>query len=325
MDFRPLSRKTEVDPPLADVSTGSGFRINAPAKINLYLHLIGRRDDGYHLLDSLIAFAAIHDVVTVRPGDGLTLAVDGPFAPAMPDEGDNLVLRAARALQAKRGLNKGAAITLTKNLPVAAGVGGGSADAAAALLGLNALWELGATERELAELGLGLGADVPACLRGEPLYAAGIGEEIEPAPALPAMGLVLVNPNRPVSTAAVFSGFDGRFIDAGDAGDAGRFDSGFDHATSFAARLAERRNDLMAPACKIEPEIDAVLGALGDADGCLLSRLSGSGPTCFGLFESEVDASGAAENISAIHPGWWVRPTRFLARAETPVNAPKRP
>ncbi|NQU72990.1 MAG: 4-(cytidine 5'-diphospho)-2-C-methyl-D-erythritol kinase, partial [Rhodospirillales bacterium] len=123
---------------MADVSTGSGFRINAPAKINLYLHLIGRRDDGYHLLDSLIAFAAIHDVVTVWPGDGLTLAVDGPFAPAMPDEGDNLILRAARALQTKRGLDKGAAITLTKNLPVAAGIGGGSADAAAALLGLNA-------------------------------------------------------------------------------------------------------------------------------------------------------------------------------------------
>ena len=317
MGFRRLSRKKEVDPPLADVTTGSGFRINAPAKINLYLHLIGRREDGYHLLDSLIAFAAIHDVVTVRPGDGLTLAVDGPFAPAMPDEGDNLVLRAARALQTKRGLDKGAAITLTKNLPVAAGIGGGSADAAAALLGLNALWELGATERELAGLGLGLGADVPACLRGEPLYAAGIGEEIEPAPALPSMGLVLVNPNRPVSTAAVFSEFNGRFTDAGDAG---RFDSGFDDAAAFAAGLAERRNDLMAPACRIEPEIDAVLDALGNAHGCLLSRLSGSGPTCFGLFESGEDASGAADDISAIHPEWWVRPTRFLARAETPVK-----
>ncbi len=287
------------------------YRINAPAKINLYLHLLDRRDDGYHLLDSLIAFAAVHDEITVRPGDGLTLRVDGPFASAMPDDGDNLVLRAARALQTARKVDAGAAITLTKNLPVAAGIGGGSADAAAALLALNALWRLDAGERELAELGLDLGADVPACLRGEPLYAAGVGEVIDPAPALPHMGLVLVNPNLPVSTAAVFSAFDGRFTGNG------RFDAAFGGMAAFAAGLAERRNDLMEPARKIEPEIDAVLGALAAVDGCLLARLSGSGPTCFGLFEAEENASGAAEKIARAHPEWWVCPTHFLECAET--------
>lgn len=294
--------------------TGSGYRINAPAKINLYLHLLDRRDDGYHLLDSLIAFAAIHDLVTVEPGEGLTLTVDGPFASFMPDGDDNLVLRAARALHSARDLDLGAAITLTKNLPVAAGIGGGSADAAAALRGLNALWGLEAGDRELAELGLTLGADVPACLRGAPLYAAGVGEVIEPAPILPPMGLVLANPSRPVSTAAVFSEFGGRFTTAG------RFDASFDGAAAFAVGLAERRNDLMEPACRIQPEIDVVLDALENTTGCLLSRLSGSGPTCFGLFESEEIASVAAGAVSALHPGWWVRSTRFLARAEAPVK-----
>jgi 4-diphosphocytidyl-2-C-methyl-D-erythritol kinase len=299
---------------LVNVSTGPGYRINAPAKINFYLHLLDRRDDGYHLLDSLIAFAAIHDVVTVHPGETLNLTVDGPFASFMPDDGDNLVLRAALALQTARGLDAGAAITLTKNLPVAAGIGGGSADAAAALLGLNALWGLEATDRELAELGLTLGADVPACLRGAPLYAGGVGEVIEPAPALPTMGLILANPNRPVSTAAVFSEFGGRFTAAG------RFETSLDGVTAFAAGLAERRNDLMEPACRIEPEINAVLDALGNAEGCLLSRLSGSGPTCFGLFETKEIASAAAISISARHPGWWVQPTHFLDRAEAPAK-----
>jgi 4-diphosphocytidyl-2-C-methyl-D-erythritol kinase len=290
------------------------YRINAPAKINLYLHLLDRRDDGYHLLDSLIAFAAIHDVVTVGSGEGLTLTVDGPFASFMPDDGDNLVLRAALALQTARGLDVGAAITLTKNLPVAAGIGGGSADAAAALLGLNSLWGLGASDRELAELGLTLGADVPACLRGAPLYAAGVGEVIEPAPILPPMGLVLANPKRPVSTAAVFSEFGGRFTKPG------RFDASFGGAAAFASGLAERRNDLMAPACRIEPEIDTVLDALGSAEGCLLARLSGSGPTCFGLFASEEIAAAAAGAVSATHPGWWVRSTRFLEDPEALVK-----
>ena len=296
------------------VRRGSGFRINAPAKINLYLHLLGRRDDGYHLLDSLIAFAAVHDVVTVSPGAGLTLAVDGPFARAMPDAGDNLVLRAAHALRSARGVTDGAAITLTKNLPVAAGIGGGSADAAASLLGLNALWRLDADDHELSELGLGLGADVPACLRGEPLYAAGVGEIIESAPALPTMGLVLVNPNIPLSTAAVFSDFDGRFTAAG------RFDARHETAKYFAAGLSERRNDLTAPARNIAREIDPMLGALDEVGDCLLSRLSGSGPTCFGLFETGAAASSAAGEISAAHPAWWVRPTRFLERAEAPVE-----
>lgn len=296
-------------------------RRSAWAKVNLTLHITGCRPDGYHELESLVVFAGVGDELEFAPAAELTLSVTGPFAPALAAMGsvagdDNLVLRAARVLRARLSIADGARIRLDKHLPVAAGIGGGSADAAAALRGLNAFWRLEATDRELSELGLGLGADVPACLRGAPLYAAGAGEMIDPAPALPAMGLVLINPNLPVSTAAVFAEFGGSFTSAG------RFDAPFEKAKDFAAALSERRNDLVTPARNIEPEINTVLDALGGAEDCLLWRLSGSGATCFGLFETENTALKAARDIAASRPNWWVRSTQFLERAEVPVQMP---
>ena len=294
---------------LSSAASVSGFRIEAPAKINLYLHVLGRRDDGYHLLDSLIAFAAVHDVVTVRHAEVLSLSIDGPFAGGLPDGDNNLVLRAARSLAPDE--TTGAVITLTKNLPVAAGIGGGSADAAAALLALAALWRIDDTAAELARIGIGLGADVPACLNGSPLYVGGIGEEIEPAPELPPMGVLLVNPMVPLSTEAVFSKFGDGFTRAA------RLGGPWTDAPDFAAELASRRNDLTGPAGAVEPAIASVLSALDEHDTCLLARLSGSGPTCFGLFGNEAEAIRAGEKIAASHTGWWVCPTLF--RSEPPV------
>jgi 4-diphosphocytidyl-2-C-methyl-D-erythritol kinase len=280
---------------------------------------MGRRADGYHLLDSLIAFAAIGDVVGVAPAEDLHLTVDGPFAPALPDDGDNLVLRAARLLQAHGGEMKGADITLTKNLPVAAGLGGGSADAAAALRALNDLWRLKLADRTLSELGLVLGADVPVCLHGRCARIGGVGEEIHAAPSLPAMGLVLINPGVAISTAEIFR----------------KFSPGHSHgppratdwrdADGLVAFLKETQNDLVVPARQAAPVIGRVLEALDevsgdDKSGCLLARMSGTGATCFGLFADHTGAAAAAAGIARNHPGWWVECTGFTDRA--PVVSP---
>ena len=181
----------------------------APAKINLYLHVTGRRADGYHELDSLVVFADLGDTVTVAPDHGLRLTIDGPFASALPAGGDNLVLRAARALADAAGVEAKAAIGLTKRLPVAAGLGGGSADAAAALGALAALWGIEAGSEMLEDFARGLGADVPACLGGRPAFVGGIGEALSPAPPLPPAWVVLANCGRALSTAAVFAAYAG--------------------------------------------------------------------------------------------------------------------
>ena len=203
----------------------AAFRIDAPAKINLYLHILGRRSDGYHQLDSLIGFTEAHDLLEVRAAPGLSLVVEGPFAGALSDVDDNLVMRAARNLRSWADIDAGAALLLDKKLPVAAGLGGGSSDAAAALRALTRLWNLDIGADELARLGAMLGADVPACLAGTPLYAGGIGEIIEQAPPLPPIGVVLVNPGVALSTAAVYGARGGPFSQPaprfGAAGDAG--------------------------------------------------------------------------------------------------------
>ncbi len=290
------------------------MQIVAPAKINLYLHVLGRRDDGYHLLDSLIAFAAARDTLTVRTADALSLTIEGRFAGALPDSGDgNLVLRAAAALIEGAGRARGAHITLTKDLPVASGIGGGSSDAAAALKLLNEFWRLGRSPAELARLGAALGADVPVCLHGATAYIGGIGEAVDAVPALPAVGVVLVNPAIAVSTSSVFAALAGSFSEPA------RVEYTPYDAASLAVALAARRNDLTAPAADLAPVINDVLSALGAQPGCLLSRLSGSGATCFGLFSDSVAARHAADGISAAHDDWWVVETRFLDHAPLPV------
>ncbi len=269
------------------------------AKVNLYLSVTGRRSDGYHELDSLVVFAGLGDHLDFAPADRLELKLAGPFAAALPAGADNLVMRAAEALAREAGVAPGARIRLTKRLPAAAGLGGGSADAAATLEGLTELWGLTLAARDLAKLAAGLGADVPVCLYGRPALIRGFGEIIERPPPLPPAWLVLVNPGVGLSTAKVFGARQGAFTPAeawgGLAAD----------LDELAARLAARKNDLQAPARRLAPEIDRVLAALGEQDGSLLARMSGSGATCFGLFATQAQARAAAAAIGAAEDRWW--------------------
>jgi 4-diphosphocytidyl-2-C-methyl-D-erythritol kinase len=270
---------------------------DAPAKINLTLHVTGRRADGYHLLDSLVVFAGARDQVGAAPADGLSLAVTGPFAAALADDPDNLVLRAARALAAKAGVPANASLTLAKHLPVASGIGGGSTDAAAALRVLARLWRLEMAETALEEIAVGLGADVPVCLACVPRRMTGIGEILAPAPTLPDAGLVLVNPGIAVPTPAVFRARTGAFTEAQALPD------GWPTARAMAEAVARGGNDLQEAAINLCPAIGTVLNALRAVPGCLLARMSGSGATCFALFEAPEEAARAAAGLA--RPGWW--------------------
>jgi len=284
--------------------TGAGpavLHLSAPAKINLYLHVTGRRADDYHLLDSLVAFAGLADGIELGPSRDFEIAVDGPFAEASGPPEDNLALRAARALAAAAHIHVGARIRVTKHIPAAAGLGGGSADAAAVLTGLLRLWDVPGDAVDLASIGLQLGADVPACLAGRPVFVGGIGEEIADAPPLPAAGLVLVNPGVAVSTPSIFAGRRGGFSTAA------RFAAAPSSVAELAAILEARNNDLTEAACRLAPVIDDVLAALSAAPGCRLARMSGSGATCFGLFD---DAASAAAALPSVRRGdWWAAAT----------------
>jgi 4-diphosphocytidyl-2-C-methyl-D-erythritol kinase len=269
---------------------------HAPAKVNLHLRVTGRRDDGYHLLDSLVVFAAVGDRVAAAPADALTLTLAGPEAGALAAETDNLVLRAARALAAATGRGPRAAITLEKHLPVASGIGGGSADAAAALRVLDALWGGGLDAAALRGVAASLGADVPVCVESRPARMQGIGEVIGPAPALPRCGLVLANPRLALATPAVFRARAGGFSAPADP------PARFADAAALAAWLAPLGNDLEAAAIGLCPPVAEVLAAIVATPGCLLARMSGSGATCFGLYASAAAAEAAAARLPA---AWW--------------------
>lgn len=268
----------------------------APAKVNLTLHLCGRRPDGHHLLDSLVAFPEIGDRLSVRPAAALSLDVTGRFADGLTAGPDNLVLRAARALAAHHGERRGAALRLVKNLPVASGIGGGSGDAAAALGLLSALWRVAVPEG----LALSLGADVPAC-RAAPraMRMRGIGEELTPAPPLPRCWIVLANPGVALSTGAVFAAVRDRAPPAPPAMPG----AGFADFAAFAAWLVTQRNDLQAAATDICPVIGEVLAALA---GAPVARMSGSGATCFALVADRSHADALAHDLRRVRPGWWV-------------------
>jgi 4-diphosphocytidyl-2-C-methyl-D-erythritol kinase len=281
----------------------------APAKINLCLHVTGRRDDGYHLLSSLVAFADLHDTLVYAPDRALRLTLAGPQAGSLSAEPDNLVLRAARALAAAHGIEPTGRLTLIKRLPVASGIGGGSADAAAAIRLLTRMWRLDPPVREIADLVLGLGADVPMCLTGRPALAEGIGDALVPVPELPPLDLVLVNPRRPVATADVFRTRTGEFGDAiGTVPHGGR--------AVLVDWLCGRRNDLQSAACTLEPAVRAVLDILSAQTGCRLVRMSGSGATCFGIFDDREAAVLAATRVGWRVPSWWVAACRTLADGE---------
>jgi 4-diphosphocytidyl-2-C-methyl-D-erythritol kinase len=282
----------------------------APAKLNLTLAVIGRREDGYHLLDSLVGFTDYGDTVSAEESDTLSLAMAGPFGAALAvDPVENLVLRAARRLAAAGGITPRAALTLTKRLPVASGIGGGSSDAAATLLALAELWHLTPAPEDLAAIGLQLGADVPVCLAGRTARLEGIGERIGPAPALPAAPIVLVNPGVGLATPQVFRARQGGF--SAGAGQAGVLRRSPADAQALAAALDGTGNDLTAPAIALLPVIADVLAALDAAPGRLLARMSGSGATCFALFPDDAAATAAAAAIAAAHPAWWSVATRL--------------
>jgi 4-diphosphocytidyl-2-C-methyl-D-erythritol kinase len=266
----------------------------APAKVNLTLHVTGQRDDGYHLLDSLVVFCGIGDSVSARAATTLGLTITGPQAELLPVGGDNMVLRAARALDPDRG----AALTLHKQLPVASGIGGGSADAAATLRTLSRLW--GVALPGAGEV-LALGADVPVCLAGRPARMRGIGDVLEPVPDLPQVHIVLVNPRVEVPTHAVFAALETKQHSAMP----DRLPNWRD-APTFAKWLSTQRNDLEAPARTYAPVIGVVLESIAGQPGALLARMSGSGATCFGLFATGAEAAAAADALGRAQPGWWV-------------------
>lgn len=283
------------------------------AKVNLTLRVTGRRADGYHELDSLVVFAGVGDALEVVPADDLELHVAGPFAEAIPQGADNLVLRAASALREHFSVAAGARIGLVKSLPTAAGIGGGSADAAATLEALARLWQIVPRADELQAIALSLGADVPVCLFGRPAFVGGIGERIERAPPLPTAWLLLANPRIALATPAVFKARSGPFSPPA------RWSEVDADAESLAERLRAAGNDLEAPARGLVPDIGAVLTALGGLPDCLLSRMSGSGATCFGLFAGRAEATAAEKALSAARPDWWVAAAPLLhGRLERP-------
>lgn len=276
----------------------------APAKVNLYLHVTGKRPD-YHELDMLIAFADIGDRLHFAPSETLSLTITGPFADALAEETDNLVMRAARALQEQSGYSQGAAITLEKHVPIAAGIGGGSSDAAATLLGLNRLWDTKQTVENLGRMAAHLGADVPMCLFRTCLYASGRGEAIATLKQFPELHAVLVNPRVPLSTAAVFQRVQPPYSDP--------YANGIEERPLHLPTLQDlyplllrSHNDLQPVAIQLVPAIDALLQHIQMTDDCVLARMSGAGATCFGLYATARQAEKAAAALGEQYPAYWI-------------------
>ncbi len=282
----------------------------ARAKVNLYLHILGLRPDRYHLLESLVGFTELADSLRFEPADRFSLEIDGPFAAelalAVPRAEDNIVYRATTAFAAYCGRRPEVQVRLTKNLPLAAGLGGGSADAAAVLRGLARLWRVSPDPAALPRLALALGADVLACLSSWPALMGGIGERLGAVEALPDCTILLANPGRPLATGAVFRQFDQGKSEPRDlAADSRRFDN-FADLRQF---LASRGNDLTSAASILEPAIIEVTAALAALPAATGARMSGSGSTCFALFENRGDAEAGAGELSRRHPDWWIEAT----------------
>lgn len=280
-------------------------RVFAPAKVNLFLHVGDTRPDGYHAIQSLVAFANVGDEIAIEEADNLSLMLAGPFADALKNEVDNIVMRAARALALRAGVPANAKITLTKNLPVASGIGGGSTDAAAALRGLCKLWRVNVTGADLQAIAISLGADVPVCLNGRPCWVEGIGERLTVVPIFPALYAVLVNPHIAVSTAQAF----GTLGTA--SGTELQHPATFADAMTLIGFLETVRNDLEEPAVKLAPEICDVMAAFCEDEATLLARMSGSGATCFALCGSQNAARELAAKLAKDHPNWWVKAVRL--------------
>lgn len=287
----------------------------APAKINLFLHVTGKRADGYHLLESLVCFSAVGDVLTgeLREDGLVTLTITGPMAAdlSLDNINDNLVVRAAHMLQTETGTTLGADLILDKRLPIASGIGGGSADAAAAIRLLSDMWKLDLDQNTLSRIALSLGADVPVCLHGKTCLMSGIGDELTDLADLPAIPILLINPRKAVSTPEIFKAReDEDFSQSG----LWNLDQEFSSGAALADALSECGNDLTLPATGILPEICDVLNALAREEGCLLARMSGSGATCFGIYDTSEQAERAANAIAQAYPDWWISPTEILCQ-----------
>lgn len=298
------------------MSTQDALSGLAPAKINLLLHVGPVRPDGYHPLVSLAAFADVGDRVTVRRAEALSLEVEGPFASGLGADGDNLIIKALLALGQAAGIGAPpVAVTLDKRLPIAAGLGGGSADAGAALRLTARLLGLGLSEGELESIALAAGADGPMCLRARPAWASGIGDALEEEPRLPTLHGVLLNPGLPSPTGSVYRAYDAAPVRAAD-----RPASPADWTpASVIDWLSEQRNDLEAPALSVTPDIAEALAAMRAAPFCRLTRMSGSGATVFGLFDDRGAAIQAA--LALDRPGWWSRPVVLGAPDIEPRSA----
>ncbi len=292
------------------------FSEPAPAKVNLTLRILGKRADGYHDLESLVAFAGLADEVTLTLDGELGLDIDGPTAAAAGDVADNLVLRAARELVGRTdGLRLGR-FALTKRIPVAAGLGGGSSDAAAALRLVMRVNGIARDNARVIEAARATGADVPVCLDPRPRVMRGIGDVLSAPLDLPPLPAVLVNPGVPVPTRDVFGKLG--LVPGEKRGAASEIDAGrLKDRAALLAWLESQPNDLEAPAIAIQPVIAQVLGAIERQSDCLLSRMSGSGATCFGLFETQSAAAAAAQALASAHPTWWVAPTIFSGSARS--------
>lgn len=287
----------------------------APAKVNLTLHVTGQREDGYHLLDSLIVFASTGDTLNVTLGNTLSLTCEGPEGAHVPADMDNLILKVARLFEDMPG----AAFVLEKHLPVSSGIGGGSADAAAAFRALMSFWSGGETgddaydpgQTPFAERLLALGADIPVCLSSKAARMQGAGEKLSLVKNLKGFYSVLVNPRISVSTPQVFAALDNKTNPPMPAEL-----PAFAGVHEFALWLKEQRNDLQAPATELVPQIGHVIDALEHDPDCLFARMSGSGATCFGVFVSKDTATAAAKRIAKANPNWWVRPTRLTSMSK---------
>ena len=282
----------------------------APIKLNLYLHITARRDSGYHEVDTLIAFTDYGDAVRVEPSDKLEMAVDGPFSSDLPEvQTDNLVLRALDRMRKEFNITAGAKVTLVKNIPIAAGVGGGSSDAATAMLAAAKMWEMPESALPtMMKIGAKVGADIPACLFRRPCFASGFGQVLKAAPEVAEMGVLLVNPGIKVSTPAVFERRRGGFSPFM-ADPSANLKSG----SSLIGFLRGRENDLTDAALSLCPPIQDILWAFEDIKGCRLARMSGSGATCFGLFDTMAAAEAALDRFN--NPNWWARAANLTSPA----------
>lgn len=290
-------------------------RIQAPAKINLFLHVTGKRSDGYHTLQSLVSFSNsdstdTNDIIEIEPAEDFKFSVTGPFAETLKESGaeqeNNLVVKAANVLADVTGNPLNIHIRLIKNLPIMAGLGGGSSDAAATIRGLLKAWNLERNTFHLLPHMTRLGADVPMCFSAEACLVQGIGEDLLPAPLMPLIPVVLVNPLQSCSTEKVFAHYMNNPYQEPIV-----LPSGFSSVFELASFLERQTNDLYGSALRVLPQIEEVMKAITDGNKCIFSQMSGSGATCFGIFETMKEAQKAAKAITKEHPEWWAKATQM--------------